>query len=193
MTEPTTAPDPREPDREPLPRRLRTPAIAVVLAVVALVAASAFLPRWWAQRVADQAGGSFTSGILLGLFYGFLFTLLALGVLALGLGRVRTWRSRAVLVCAALLVAAPNVLTASIVVGPGNAAHAGERILDVEAPGFRWSTGLGVLAAALLAVLFGYLAVSRREARHEARRLTAALQEPPETETEPTPPTPPDA
>ena len=46
-----------------------------------LFAASAFLPRWWSHRIGNQADGSFTNGIGLGLFYGFTFTLVALVVL----------------------------------------------------------------------------------------------------------------
>jgi hypothetical protein len=166
-----------EPPTEPGPtatNRLR--GTAVVLGVVALVilVGAAFLPRWWAHRIADQADGSFTSGILLGLFYGFLFTILALVVLYVGLRRSHTWKGRVVTVALALLVAAPNLLTASISVGWGNAAHAGDRTLDVDAPGFRWSTAIGVFVAAALAVLVGYLVQSRREARAHASRLEAA-------------------
>jgi hypothetical protein len=160
-------------------RSLRTLGIVLAVVVVGLVIAGAFLPRWWSHRIADQAGGSFTSGILLGLFYGFAFTLLALGVLWLGLSRFHTWKGRVLTVAVALLVAFPNVLTASIVLGWGNAAHAGERTLDVEAPGFRWSTLLGVLAAASVALLLGYLVQSRREARERARELEARLDDPP--------------
>ncbi len=82
----------------------------------------------------------------------------------------------------ALLLAAPNVLTASIVVGWGNAAHAGERTLDVEAPGFRWSTLLGALAAATLALFVGYLVQSRSEARGRAATLEARAGAPPAPE-----------
>jgi hypothetical protein len=179
MAEPGPAPSERE--STSLSRRLWTYGVALGITVLVIAAASAFLPRWWAQRIADQAGGSFTSGILLGLFYGFVFTLLALLVLWLGLRRLNTWKSRAIVVAIALLVASPNLLTASIVVGPGNAAHAGERTLDVEAPGFRWSTVIGVLAAALLAVAIGYLVQSRREAREHARQLDAELRDAPPT------------
>jgi hypothetical protein len=164
---------------QPAPHRLRNVAIVVCVGVVALFVAAAFLPRWWSHRVADQAGGSFTSGILLGLFYGFVFTLLPLAVIWIGLRRSHTWKGRVVTVIVALVVAFPNVLTASIVLGWGNAAHAGERTLDVEAPGFRWSTLLGVLAAAVLALLIGYLVQSRREARAHARALGAGIDEPP--------------
>ena len=62
--------------------------VLIGLAVAALLAASAFLPRWWSHRIANQADGSFASGIGLGLGFGFAFTLLALVVLWVGLRRI---------------------------------------------------------------------------------------------------------
>ena len=57
-------------------------ALVTIVVLVCLVGAwllgAAFLPRWWSHRIADQANGSFTGGILVGLFYGFVFTLLPL-------------------------------------------------------------------------------------------------------------------
>ena len=57
--------------------------VAFGIAVLVLFAASAFLPRWWSHRIGNQADGSFTNGIGLGLFYGFTFTLLALVLLVI--------------------------------------------------------------------------------------------------------------
>jgi hypothetical protein len=56
-------------------------------------------------------------------------------------------------------------MTLGIVLGRGNAAHAGDRILDVEAPAFRGGTLAGALLAAALVLLIGYLVTSRRRAR----------------------------
>ena len=53
----------------------------VVFVVVAAFLGAAFLPRWWAHRIGAQAGGNFTAGIALGLFYGFVFTAVPLAVL----------------------------------------------------------------------------------------------------------------
>jgi hypothetical protein len=49
-----------------------------------------------------------------------------------------------------LAAAAPNLLTLSVVFGRGNAAHAGQRIIDVESTGFRGATCAGALVGALL-------------------------------------------
>lgn len=160
--------------------RRRSPGtilLLVVLAALVLLAAGAFLPRWWSHRVADQANGSFTSGILLGLFYGFVFTVVALGVLWIGLRRVHSWKRRLLLLGVALLLASPNLLTLAIVIGPGGAAHAGERTLDVDAPGFRASSLAGVGAAVLSLATVGLLLRSRRRSREETASLRAALDE----------------
>ncbi len=76
------APTPAQPARDPNWSRRIVVGICVVVALTlfALLGA-AFLPRWWAQRIGDQVGGSITTGGFLGLFYGFVFTLIPLVVL----------------------------------------------------------------------------------------------------------------
>lgn len=157
------------------PRPL-TVIAGLALAVVALILGAAFLPRWWSHRIADQANGSFANGIGLGLFYGFVFTLLALVVLRFGVHRITSWKGRLILLGMALLVASPNLLTLGIVLGTGNAAHAGERTLDVDAPGFRASSLIGAVAAVLVALAVALLLRSRRRSRAEAAALRAELE-----------------
>src|SRR4249919_3484226 len=113
--------------------------LVVVLLLAGLVA-SATVPRWWAHRIGDQVDGSITQGTLLGLFYGFVFTVVPIVVLLLILRWRRTTRTVVVAVALALLIALPNLMTLGIVIGRGNAAHAGDRVLDVEAPAFRGGT-----------------------------------------------------
>ncbi|MCY7301789.1 MAG: permease [Thermoleophilia bacterium] len=151
--------------------------MTIVLALIVLLAGSAFLPRWWSHRVADQANGSFTSGIGLGLFYGFAFTLVALIVLWVGLRRIRSWKGRLLLLGVALLISSPNLLTLGIVLGPGRAAHAGERTLDVDAPGFRASSLIGFLIAVLVVLVIGMMLRSRRRSRNDADALRRELAE----------------
>jgi len=147
--------------------------LAVALTLLALLGA-AFLPRWWAQRIGDQVGGSITTGGFLGLFYGFVFTLLPLVVLWLAFHFLHTWRKRAVALALAVLLAAPNFLTLGIVLGTGNGAHAGDRILDVEAPAFRGGTLGGALLAGACVGGAWYLLGSRRRARRRADALEAS-------------------
>ena len=60
-------------------------------------------------------------------------------------------------------------MTLGIVLGPGSGAHAGDRTLDVEAPGFRGATLGGALLALAAIGFVWYLLSSRRRARASAR------------------------
>jgi MFS family permease len=146
-----------------------------VVAVVALIGlaflAAAFLPRWWSHRVAHQVNGSMSVGIILGLFYGFLFTVLPLGTAWRAFRKRRPWKVWAGLGVLAIVLAGPNLLTLGIVIGSGHAAHAGERTLDVDAPGFRGASLAGAIVGALAVAALEYLLVTRRWSR---RRLDAA-------------------
>jgi hypothetical protein len=138
-------------------------AIVVGLVLVLGLIASATIPRWWAQQIGGQVDGSIVTGVFVGLFYGFVFTALPLLVLMAVLHWRRTWRAIAVAAVLAVLLAIPNLMTLGIVLGTGNAAHAGERTMDVEAPAFRGATLAGALIALGLAGFVGYLLVSRSE------------------------------
>jgi uncharacterized protein (DUF2062 family) len=63
------------------------------------------------------------------------------------------------------------------VVGSGSAAHAGDRVLDVEAPAFRGGSLVGAVVAVLLVFLMVYLVVSRRRADRNTRRARNDLEE----------------
>lgn len=157
------------------PQRLILVAAVCIVVVLGTFLAAAFVPRWWAQRVADQVNGSMASGILLGLFYGFVFTLLPLLVLAFAVRRRRSWRVWTAAGIVAALVAFPNLMTLSIVLGAGSGAHAGDRILDVEGPGFRVAALAGAIGAVVVVGIVGYLLVSRRRARRTAAAARAEL------------------
>ncbi|WP_459963540.1 permease [Nocardia sp. IFM 10818] len=166
----------------------------VVLAVVVWVAyliLAAFIPRWWAQRIAEMVSGSFSKGIWYGLIIGIVCTAVPLFLLLIaGL----SWRKRggpfiagaaAVL---AIITAVPNLMTLAIVAGNSNAAHAGERILDVDAPAFRGATLVGVIVAAAVFMLVAFLLVRRRIRRHRADKQRAQQEKQrvsPETPAEP--------
>ncbi|MGQ4599898.1 permease [Nocardia sp. R6R-6] len=135
--------------------RTRIIVVAAMLAflVLAYLILSAFIPRWWAQRVGAMVGGSFAEGIGWGLFYGGLCTAVALFLL---LFAVLVWRRKGgrFLAGAAAVVAIgfaiPNLMTLTVVLGNGSAAHAGERIMDVDAPAFRGAALVGAIVAMLL-------------------------------------------
>ena len=161
-------------------RRWRNQALyAVVLigaAVALYLAGRAFLPRWWAHRIGDQVHGSIAAGIVVGLFYGFLFTFLPLVVAWVGFHRRRAWRWWAAFAAGALVLASPNLLTLGIVLGSGDASHAGERTLDVDAPAYRTSVLVGAIIAGLAVALLFYLLFSRRHARGRVAKLRERLQ-----------------
>ena len=144
--------------------------------VVAVIAASATVPRWWAHRVGDQVDGSIAQGTTLGLVYGFVFTFLPIIAIVLILRWRRTWKTIVAALAIGILLALPNLMTLSIVVGSGNAAHAGDRVLDVEAPAFRGGSLVGAVVAVLVVPLIVYLAVSRRRANSIARRARSDLE-----------------
>jgi hypothetical protein len=135
------------------------------LTLIGLLGA-AFLPRWWAQRIGDQADGSFTSGTLVGLFYGFVFTLVPVALLWAALEIFRSWKVRVAAFVVAAALAAPNLLTLGIVLGSGSGAHAGDRILDVEAPFFRGATLIGALVAVACLAAVWYVLKWRRPPLH---------------------------
>jgi hypothetical protein len=133
-------------------RRLISIVIVVVVAVLGYFIAAAFIPRWWAQRVAHQVDGRFTLGVTWGLFYGCVFTFAAVLVALQARRQLFGWPVKIGLIVLALLLEIPNLMTLGIVLGTSRAAHAGERILDVEAPAFRSASLAGVIIGALLAL-----------------------------------------
>jgi hypothetical protein len=150
-------------------RRFKVWGAITVAFLLALLIGAAFIPRWWAHRVGDQANESFAGGIMLGLFYGFVFTVLPLLLIVWGIRRRRSGRTWLWILAGATALALPNLLTLGIVLGPGSGAHAGDRTLDVEAPGFRGATLGGALLALAAIGFIWYLLSSRRRARASMR------------------------
>lgn len=154
-------------------RRAIFAAVGLIAVLVAYLVGGAVLPRWWSHRIGDQVNQSMTAGVLVGLFYGILCTFLPLLVLYVGFRRRRSVRAWAAFVVGALVLAIPNLLTLGIVVGRGNAAHAAERTLDVEAGYFRGSTAVGVGIGVLLFAFTAWVMIRRRSLRERERTLEA--------------------
>lgn len=152
-------------------RRLVIGGAVLVGAFVLTVIMSAFLPRWWAVRIGNQVDQSIVNGVALGLFYGIVFTFLPLLVIWFGFRRRRPWKTWLAFLIGAVLLAAPNLLTLSIVVGRGNAAHAGERILDTQANYFRASSLIGAIIGAAILVVVIWFWFRRRDLARRERRL----------------------
>lgn len=113
--------------------------VIAALLVVTYFILEAFLPRWWAGQIGRRVNGSMASGVWTGLVIGFVCTFLPLLFFTLSfLNRSRLRNIPTISFCVlGVLAAIPNLLTLAVVAGGGNGAHAGERIFDVEAPGFR--------------------------------------------------------
>jgi signal transduction histidine kinase len=162
--------------------------VLVALAYIAYALSAAFFPRWWAQRVGDQAGGELSAGTLWGLFYGFVFTFIPLLVLAQMRRRFFNWTWRFIVLAVAVVLATPNWLTLAVVLGNSKAAHAGERIFDVEAPGFRNASAIGAVTGLVvtLALVGASIRLSgrRREVKELKGRLSEREQEERERESE---------
>jgi hypothetical protein len=157
-------------------KRILVGLLVVGLLVLAGFLGAAFIPRWWSHRVGDQVNGGIATGIFLGLVYGFLFTVLPLVVLWRGFRKRRTLKAWGIWLGGALILALPNLFTLGIVLGSGNASHAGERTLDVEAPGYRGGSLAGAIVAVVAFALFMYLVISGRHRRLEVRRLREQLK-----------------
>ena len=152
-------------------RRIVLVIVLIGVAYLVYLMSAAFFPRWWAQRVADQVDGSVTRGTTWGLFYGVVFTAVPLLLLAQVRRGFFSWAWRGIVALVAIALAAPNWLTLSVVAGNSNAAHAGERIMDVDAPGFRAATLIGVIIGAVLVIAFTAATMRLKSRRNEVRRL----------------------
>lgn len=157
-------------------RRVLVGVIVVAGALLAYLIGAAVIPRWWAQRIGNFVDGRLTVGGTLGAVLGFVFTVLPLLVLWAALRWRGGWRRWLGFVLVAVLVATPNLMTLGVVAGRGNAAHAGERILDVDGPGFRAGTLTGVVVGVVLFGVLAYLITSRRASRRRASRLQDELR-----------------
>ncbi|HET6664486.1 MAG TPA: hypothetical protein VFG94_09520, partial [Acidimicrobiales bacterium] len=87
------------------------------------------------------------------------------------------WRRVLVWVLIAIVLGLPNLFLVGIVFGTGNAAHAGERILDVEGPGFRGASLVGAVLGAIAFFALLYLVLSRKARGRRANRLQGTLRD----------------
>lgn len=157
-------------------------AVVVVLAVIAYFILAAFLPRWWSQKIGSAVDQSITTGSFYGIAFGVACTLVSLLLLALAWrarrwGQTRYWALAFVVL--AVVASIPNLLTLTVVAGGGSGAHAGERILDVEAPGFRGGTLVGVIIAAVIFAVGLFLWIRLRRRRRAASTTAVTSTQPP--------------
>ncbi len=151
--------------------------VLIALAYVAFSLSAAYYPREWARRIGDQVGGDMSAGILWGLFYGFVFTLVPLLVIAQIRRGFLSWTWRIIVLVVAVLLAVPNWLTLAVVFGTNKAAHAGERIFDVDAPGFRTATAIGAIVGGVVALILVGASMRLARRRRQVKDLKGQLSE----------------
>lgn len=148
-------------------RTLLLTAVALALLIIAYFILAAFIPRWWSQQIGHAVNGSMSTGTLLGLCLGFTFTVVPLAVLTLAFRRNVTWQLRLTWFILAVVLAFPNLCTLSVTAGDGSGAHAGQRTMDVTAPGFRGGTLAGVIVAFVVYLFVLFLVLRRRPRRED--------------------------
>ena len=156
-------------------RRFVIGGIVVAAALVVYLIGAAVIPRWWAQRIGNFVDGRISVGTTIGVFIGALFTILPLLLLWTAWRFRRKLKPALWIVVAAIVLAIPNLMTLGIVFGTKSAAHAGERILDVEGPGFRGGSVVGAALGLAAVGVMVYLVASRRASRSRAARLRDEL------------------
>jgi MFS family permease len=162
-------------DERNLGRRILFIVVGIAALVISYLVGAAVVPRWWAQRIGNVVDGSLVAGNTLGFSIGFVFTLLPIFVLYLGWRFKKSWKRALGFMIGAFAIGAPNLMTLGIVVGSGNAAHAGERILDVDGPGFRGGSLVGAVAAVIAGLVLVWLVSSRRRNKKKASDLKHEL------------------
>lgn len=151
--------------------------VAIVAVFIVYKIAASVLPREWAQRVGRQVDGSLTKGTLWGLFYGFVFSFVPLLLLVQVRRKFLNWKAKVVVAVIAIALATPNWLTLSVVVGNSKAAHAGERTFDVNAPGFRSATLIGVVVGVVMALAIAGASIQLAHRRKQVRELKQQVKQ----------------
>lgn len=149
---------------------------AVVVGVVLVVIAAAYLPGWWARQVADVVAGNRTAGILGGIAVSAAFAVIPLLMLRSAARRGLGLRERLVRAGLGVLLAVPNLLTLGVVTGSGQDGPVARAVLDARGPGFRGGSLTGSVAGILLLVTGGILLAGRRRRLHELHDLRTQLR-----------------
>ena len=124
--------------------------VAVLVAVAAYFILGAILPRWWSDVIAGQIRRDLGASVLVGMFYGFVFTFIPLLVAWQATRKAVSWPWKIAIVLVAVAIATPNLLTAGIVFGSTESAHAGQRTLSVDAGFFTTWTAISAVAAVVV-------------------------------------------
>ncbi|MET3369832.1 UNVERIFIED_CONTAM: heme exporter protein D [Jeotgalibacillus campisalis] len=124
--------------------------VAVLVAVAAYFILGAVLPRWWSDVIAGQIRRDLGASVLVGMFYGSVFTFVPLLVAWQATRKAVSWPWKIALVLVAVAIATPNLLTAGIAFGSTESAHAGQRTLSMDAGFFTTWTAISAVAAVVV-------------------------------------------
>lgn len=149
---------------------------AIVVGLALLVIAAAYLPGWWAHRVADVAAGNQVAAVLGGLACGAVFSILPLLAARSAFRPRLRWSGRLVRLLEAVLLTVPVLLTLGVATRGGRDGEVARGVLDVQAPGFAVSTLIGVVLGAALVVASWVLLAGRRRRLHELSDLRTRLE-----------------
>ncbi|MFJ3958536.1 hypothetical protein [Arthrobacter sp. NPDC090010] len=127
-------------------------AALLVVLVIAYFIAAAVVPVEWAKNIAGQAGPG-SSGVFLGLGYGFFLTFLSLWIAWQSTHRRISWPWKAVILLAAVAVSIPNLLTAAVSWGSSNSVHQAQRIIGTGPTWFPLWSGIGAISGAVIFVV----------------------------------------
>ena len=157
--------------------------VTLVVVVIGYYILQRFLPEWWARSMAGRIDGSFVTGTSYGLLFGILgaavpLVLALIGILLIGRGpkSLFSW----LLGIAAFAFLIPNLLTLGIVIGDGSGARMGRRLLDIDTPGFRGATLVGVIIGIVIGVAIDFYLLGRRREKNKQTKLTAKKETPAE-------------
>ncbi|WOC12310.1 hypothetical protein [Gordonia sp. MP11Mi] len=143
----------------------------VVIIVIGYFVLQRLLPDWWGTTMGNRINRSVTSGTFWGLFFGIIGSALPLLLALLAIFSIgKTPRNIAswLLGVVSLLLLVPNLLTLAIVVGSGQGANAGRLHLDLDGPGFRGATLVGVIIGIVIGVAADFYLLGRRRAKRKA-------------------------
>jgi ABC-type multidrug transport system permease subunit len=158
--------------------------VALLVAAAAYFILGAILPRWWSDVIAGQIRRDLGASVLVGMFYGFVFTFIPLLVAWQATRKAVSWPWKIVILLVAVAIATPNLLTAGIAFGSTESAHAGQRTLSVDAGFFTTWTAVSAIAAVVVFIGVTILwALWRRRGKQmkalrqaETERMRAAKQ-----------------
>jgi hypothetical protein len=127
--------------------------VLVAVAVISYFVLAAVLPLWWANTIKDQVGGNLGSGILVGMFYGFVFTFVPLLVAWQATHRRVSWPLKIAILLVAVALATPNLLTLAVMNGTTESSHNAQRIIGTDATWFPMWSGISAIAAGVVFVI----------------------------------------